>query len=826
MRERVDLGGNWEVKQRGGEVRVPARVPGCIHTDLLAAGVLPHPYYRDDERQVQWVGESGWVYSRHFDLHKALLSREMILLRCEGLDTIARLRINGKQAGVANNAFRTWEWDVKGMLRTGQNMIEVRFDSPIPYVAKRLRERWLPNWGAGEDKIAGGNFLRKSACNWGWDWGPMLLTCGIWRPIYLEAFDDARITNLRIRQNHPQRRGVRLTVGVETQGDCGTRAAVIVSHAGKDVGTGEIGLADGSGETGLTIKGPELWWPNGMGEQPLYLVRVELLDRAGELIDVQEKRIGLRTLRLDRRPDKWGESFQFVVNGVPFFAKGANWIPADTFVTSVEETEYRRLLEDAASAHMNMLRVWGGGIYEQDAFYDICDELGICVWQDFMFSCATYPTYDAEWMANVEEEARQNVHRLRHHACLALWCGNNELEQGLVGDGWTDKHMDWADYRRLFDDLLPRVVGEEDPGRDYWPCSPHNPCGDRGQFNNEACGDAHLWSVWHGRQPFEWYRTTRHRFCSEFGFQSFPEPETVSGYTAPEDRNITSHVMEHHQRSGIGNALIMHYLLSWFRLPVGFESTLWLSQIVQGMAITYACEHWRRNMPRTMGALYWQLNDCWPVASWSSIDWHGRWKSLHYMAKRFFAPVMVSGLEDSARSTVEVHVTSDLLAAQKGVLTWIVTNAAGLELERGEKCIRIPVNGSRRVETLRLRSLLDAHGARDVLVWLELEVGEEIVSRNLVLFARPKHLLLEDPGLSVSLKQASGDTWLATVKARRAALWTWLTTDGIEARMDDNFIHLRPGESRRIAIHAQEAVDLTRLKQSLRVRSLFDTYLE
>ncbi|MEZ4639805.1 MAG: hypothetical protein R2856_33415 [Caldilineaceae bacterium] len=503
---------------------------------------------------------------------------------------------------------------------------------------------------------------------------------------------------------------------------------VTVSLDGKTVAQSEEQLTTDNAELGMTLADPQLWWPNGMeAPKPLYTVRVELLSANGDVLDVDEKRIGLRTLRVVREPDQWGESFCFAVNGVRFFAKGANWIPADTFLDRLTRADYARLLNDAALANMNMLRVWGGGIYEPDLFYDLADELGICLWQDFMFGCAT--THLRRCLPGQRgPEFEDNVRRLRHHASIALWCGNNELEQGLVSDEWTDHSMSWADYSRLYDELLPRIVNSLDPETDYWPSSPHTPVGDRRNFNDPRSGDAHIWSVWHGRQPFEFYRTCEHRFNSEFGFQSFPEPRTVRTFTLPEDRNVTSYVMEHHQRSGIGNSTIIHYMLDWFRLPTSFDRTLWLSQILQGMAIKYAVEHWRRSMPQGMGTLYWQINDCWPVASWSSIDSLGRWKALHYMARHFFEPVLASAVEDVENGSVGLFVTSDRMDDLHGELRWVLTDVEGAVLDQGAAQTAIPAHTNTPVTTVDISAALAEHGARRLLFWLELAVGGEIVS--------------------------------------------------------------------------------------------------
>jgi beta-mannosidase len=652
------------------------------------------------------------------------------------------------------------------------------------------------------------------------------VTCGIWRTMSILAFDTARLTGVQIRQTHADDRVVlRVHPEIERSGKPVVRARVRIRREGMLV-------AEAAGEVGrpaaipleLTVENPALWWPNGLGEQPLYTVDVELLDARGIVLDAITRRVGLRTLRLDRHPDQWGESFQFVVNGVPFFAKGGNWIPADAFATRVSWDDYARLLNDVADVNMNMLRVWGGGLYESDAFYDLCDELGICVWQDFMFACSAYPTFDKAFMASVKAEAEDNVRRIRHHACVALWCGNNELEQGLVGDTWNDRQMSWEDYGRLFDTLLPGIIGALDPDRDYWPCSPHSPHGDRKDHSNPKWGDAHLWEVWHGRKPFEWYRTCEHRFNSEFGFQSFPEPKTVLGYTAPQDRNVTTYVMEHHQRSGIGNTAIMQYMLDWFRLPDAFDHTLWLSQILQGMAMKYAVEHWRRAMPRGMGTLYWQINDCWPVASWASIDYHGRWKALHYMARKFYAPVAISALEDAAAGTVEVHVTNDLRDAVTGKVTWVATDVAGRVLAKGAKAVEAKALGNTRAVTADLAAVLAKQGPRDVIVWVDLWVGGERRSSNLALFARPKHLELADPKIGLSVKDLKDGSFVVTLTARKPALWTWLEMDQADAQFSDNFMHLLPGQPQSVIVTPARAMTLARMKKALRVRSLFDTY--
>ncbi len=821
--EILTLNGPWHAAQVDGSMKVPASVPGCIHTDLIAAGKITDPFFRDNELKLQWIGEVDWQYSRSFTVPAGLLKHEKVILRCEGLDTFASIQINGIDVARTDNQFRTWEFDVKSLLQKGRNTIAVRFDSTIPYITQKESERHLPGWSAPHE-IAGRAWVRKEPCNYGWDWGPVFITCGIWRDIELVGFDVARLTGVNILQNHdvPGQVTLDVTPAIETLGEELLTARVTARY--NDELVGEI---LGDPQAALTITDPKLWWPNNLGDQPLYDVKVELLNAAGDVLDTMSRRIGLRTLVLDRHPDQWGETFEFVVNGVPFFAKGGNWIPADAFVTATTHQRYHDLLTSVKDANMNMLRVWGGGIYEQDEFYDLCDELGICIWHDFMFACSTYPAFDEDFLRNVRAEAVDNVRRLRHHPSIALWCGNNELEQGLVGPEWTDRTMSWEDYGKLFDKLLPEVTARLDPQRSYWPSSPHTPHGNRADYNNPTMGDAHLWDVWHGRKPFEWYRTCTHRFNSEFGFQSFPEPRTVDGYTEPQDRNVTTYVMELHQRSGIGNAVIMHYMLDWFRLPSSFDMTLYLSQILQGMAMKYAVEHWRRAMPRGMGTLYWQINDCWPVASWASIDYHGRWKALQYMAKRFYAPILVSALEDAQTGALEIHLTNDTLAPTTGEVSWRLTNVEGKGLAHGKKTATIPAQKSVHVDTADLSAHLGKHTlreSRELMVWLQYKVKGQVVSTNFASFARPKHQDLIAPEIALQTVALGNNQYEVTLKALHPALWAWLELEGHEATFSDNFVHLHPESEIRIVVTPDEPLTLKAFKKLVKAFSLIDTY--
>lgn len=823
------LNGTWKLTQLQGNTAFDTAVPGDVMTALYQAKVINDPFYRENERDVLWVGEADWGYERTFKVSRAMLQQDRVLLKCDGLDTFATIWINHQQIAKTHNMHCRFEWDIKSLLTEGENTIRINFESVNGYTRQKQAERPIRSNPGGCTPHAKPAWVRKQACNFGWDWGPQLVTAGIWRDIKLVAYSTARIADLHIRQTHSKNQ-VKLDIKAqfdrENKDSLSTR--FMLKFKGRKVAEATTDTKTRNAQIELDIDDPKLWWPNGMGDQPLYDLEVEITDCQNNVLDTMTKRIGLRTLELDCHDDQWGESFQFLCNGVPFFCKGANWIPADALISRRTDADYRRLIEDAAAVNMNMLRVWGGGIYEDDVFYDVCDELGICVWQDFMFACMAYPSWDRDFMKSVEQEARDNVRRLRHHASLALWCGNNEIEQQCVeatSEPGIGEVYTWAKYGKLFDKLLPKVVKEEDPDTDYWPSSPHSPQGDRLDDANPKYGDAHLWGVWHGKKPFEWFRECEHRFNSEFGFQSFPEPKTVYGYTEPDDRNVTTPVMEHHQRSGIGNTTIMQYMLDWFRLPTSFDMTLWLSQILQGMAIKYACEHWRRSMPRGMGTLYWQLNDVWPVASWASIDYHGRWKALHYMARHFFANVLVSGLEDREQGTVEIHITSDRLESKAGKLSWIVTDAKGKKLLGGKKVVKTPINANQKVETLKLAALRKQYTDRDLLVWIELTVQGEPDSSNLVTFARPKQLELDHkPDIKPTIQARKDGSYNVALKTQSPALWTWLELQGIDAIYSDNFVHLRPGSTTTINVKPNRELKAADFRKKLQVRSLIDTW--
>ncbi len=822
----ISLNGEWHVEDTYGEYAVPAKIPGQVHLDLLAAEQIPDPFYRDNEEELMWIGERDWVYSRTFTVSSELLQRNVVLLQCQGLDTVAEVYINGYTVAQADNMFRTWEWDVKPFLEEGANSIEILFRSVFSEIG-RLQAKGYYKSGDGKIRLDGHCQVRKEACNFGWDWGIKCVTCGIWRPIQIIAYDCARLDGVNIRQVHGQRNepvNINVDVTAEQTGTSNLEAEVVLSFEGECISSDTVRLKEGNGETTFSVENPRLWWPNQMGEQNLYNVTVSLKSSDGDTLDHTEKRIGLRTLNLVEEKDQWGVSFRFEVNGVPFFAKGANWIPADVFQPRVTDGMYRHRLQSCADANMNMVRVWGGGIYEEDIFYEICDELGLCVWQDFMFACGSYPASRKTFMDNVEAEVEQNLKRLHHHPCVALYCGNNEMEGFVENHGGKLGVMRKDEYRMLFDELLPRLVQEHDPDVDYIPSSPYSPGEHRPDPHAEWAGDDHVWDVWHGYEPFEWYRTSFHRFCSEYGFQSFPEPKTCRAFTAEQDRNLNSHIMNKHQRCDAGNAKMINYMLDWYCLPSGFENGVWLSQIQQGLAIKYAVEHWRRNVPRCMGSLYWQINDCWPVASWASIDCFGRWKALHYMAKHFYAPLLLSGVEDAKRGTVELHVSSDCLQEKQCDIAWAVTDLEGREIHSGNEHLTAAANANTRAATLELDHLIREYTPRNLLIWLELYSGGECVSTNFVMFARPRDCLLPDPQIQSGITRNDDGSFDVTLEADKPALWAWLELADSDALYSDNFICLRPDRNYNIRVTPERELSKEAFADQLKIRSIYDTY--
>jgi beta-mannosidase len=821
------LGGDWLFREASEDKWLPAEVPGGVHTDLLRAGRIADPFAGDEEKRVQWVAESDWVYRKTFEVDGALWAEDRILLVCDGLDTLAEVRLNGRVLGETANMFRQHEWEVTSLLREGDNELRISFGSPVQYITRLQDQR--PLRGVLQ-AIPGGSYLRKAPCQFGWDWGPQLPPIGIWKELRLEGRSAARLSDVHLRQLHGEEE-VTLSARVvverweEDSLRAQVRAPLRVQLRAIDPDD-EMLLAEASVEgdvetVELAIPEPQLWWPNGLGEQPLYEVTVALL-ASGEACDQRSYRVGLRTLELRQEQDEWGESFTFVVNGVPVFAKGSNWIPADAFPTRISDEQLEHLIWSTAATHQNMLRVWGGGFYEEERFYDLCDEYGILVWQDFIFSCSVYPLDDPAFLENVRAEAVENIRRLRHRASLALWCGNNEMEWGWVSWGWdtADNAVLKEAYDRTFHHLLPEWCAEHDPDHPYWPSSPSS--GDPFQDpNRQEKGDAHYWDVWHGRKPFTAYRDQYPRFMSEFGFQSLPPLETIAAYAEEGDWNMTSYIMEHHQRSGSGNGLMVAQMTDTFRMPNDFPSLVYLSMVLQAEGIRYGVEHWRRNRHRVSGTLYWQTNDCWPVASWSSLDYYGRWKALHYAARRFYASLLLS-IEDEG-TWMSVHVTNDETEAWQGKVRWALETLEGeVVVERLEEVSAAPL-ASTQVCSLDFVNRVNDENRRDVVFVADLWEGDERIATQVATFVPNKHLSLVDPELSTTVL-LQDDQLVCEVTATSLARFVELSLEGADVVWSDNYFDVLAGRAVAATCPLPEEWTLAQAREVLGVRSLWNSY--
>ena len=836
MRASVDLSGPWWFRRAPEQTTalanagaglaewMPATVPGCVHTDLLANGKIGDPFYGENEKELQWIDRTDWEYRKSFVVDSKLLSRQRLELVWKGLDTYASVSVNGTDVLTADNMFREWRVDVKPLIRQGENTIVVRLRSPTSEGEAAYHRLGYP-LPASNDQGAPmvSMFTRKAPYQYGWDWGPRFVTSGIWRPVQLEAWDDAMIADLHVVQEELTDQRARLTVKTTvTAARPGQGVVKLAIGEGATIAEARGVLSTGSNllETQIVIDHPERWWPNGLGKARLYEIRATLsVDGAGR--DARAVRVGLRTLEVVHKDDTDGKSFIIHLNGVPVFMKGANYIPPDSFPSRVSYEKYRWLLQSAADAHMNMLRVWGGGVYEDDRFYDLCDELGILVWQDFMFACSMYPS-DEHFVENVRREAIDNVTRLRNHPSLALWAGNNEIEGAWKLWGWQKKFQlsesaqetIWRGYKEIFHELLPKIVAEYDPGRFYTRSSP-SANDDRIPPDTIGYGDMHYWGVWHAEKPYSMYADNISRFMSEYGFQSFPDLATVARYAAPEDRRIDSPVMLAHQRHPRGNQLIRTYMDRDFRPPKDFESFLYLSQVLQATVIQYAAEAHRRRWPYNAGSLYWQLDDCWPVTSWSSIDYFGRWKALHYAARRFFDEVLVSTLGE--RGVVTVWITSDRRASTPMHLRLRLIDFSGRVLWEKPSDLVVEGNTSKAYVSLTEAEALGGADPGGVALVAEATAAGVTLSRSVHYFVKTRDLELPDPQIKLDVRPGRDGGLVVHASAQKLARAVRLTTDSEQGVFSDDYFDLLPGES--VSVDWTGAADAR-----IRASSIRDTY--
>ena len=833
-----ELPGPWRMRATGEPHWLPATVPGSVHTDLLAAGRIPDPFWRTNEREVQWVDKLDWEYCTDVQLDARVLAHEQIDLVFDGLDTYAEVALNGVPLLGADNMFRRWRVPLKAHLRSGANALRVLLKSPVQAGLARLAALgfnppavvdWSEVGGLGERKIS--MLTRKAPYHYGWDWGPRLVTSGIWRPVRVQAWSGMRIEALRVAVDSLNDDEATVAIELEIVASAAGEAELTLTSPTDAHLSARSRVALRAGEQRCTvrchIRRPRLWWSNGLGEPFVYEFTAAV--RFGPWQERRCVKTGLRRIRVLQPPDAEGTGFQIELNGVPVFIKGANYIPCDSFPARVSHATRAHIVQSAAAAHMNMLRIWGGGIYEEDDFYDLCDAHGILVWQDFMFACAMYPG-DEAFLQNVRAEAIDNVKRLRNHPCLALWAGNNEIDvawrHDVPGGGWGWKeryaaeHREtlWQAYRAIFHDILPEVIAAHDPGRFYWPSSPLAAWDGADALTHadlsapRQSGDIHYWGVWWGKLPFSTYRTAIGRFMSEYGFQSFPALRTVRAFTEPQDRAVLSEVMQAHQRSAIGNETILEYMARDYPQPQSFPAFLYVSQVLQAEGVRTAMEAHRVRRPYCMGSLYWQINDCWPAASWSSIDVYGRWKALQYFARRAFAPVLLSAwLEDDR---IVMHGVNDTLAAAQGTLTLRLIDFRGTVLRTHTQPVHLAANSSTRIGSYPVSAWLAGTAADAVLLQCTVQCRDGMCAEQILYFRPVKELAL--PAAAIEIGVAVQPTCLAlTVRCPVLVKTLCLETDAIDGHFSDNYFELLPGTSRTVHFTPTGQTDAAALKRDL-----------
>ena len=814
---KLELHNQWKMHRAGNEEWIEATVPGSVYGDLLNAGKMEDPFWKDNEDEALKLMEYDYEYVTSFNCDSSLLTSDQVILHFDGLDTIADITLNGTLLGHVENMHRTWEYSVKDLLKSEENELKVYFYSPTKYISEAFEK--APTLGT-EDAMNGFVHIRKAHCMFGWDWGAHLPDAGIWRPVSLLGIDTARFDSVEVLQEHENGK---VTVEVKPLIDVAPNQNALPKLTTRVTITAPDGAqktCEGCCIDKIEIDNPMLWWPNGYGEQNLYTVSVDLIKEDGTVIDNWTRRIGLRTITMDRTPDQWGERFATCVNGVNIFAMGADYIPEDHLLGRVTKETTRTLLEKAVFANFNSIRVWGGGYYPDDWFFDLCDEMGLVVWEDFMFACAVYDL-TPEFEANITAEFIDNLKRIRHHASLGLMCGNNEMEQFVKERTWVSKDSEIRDYIIMYERILPKIMEQYAPQVYYWPASPSS----GGSFDDprdENRGDVHYWDVWHGNKPFSEYRKFYFRYLSEFGFQAFPSKKTVETFTDDErDMNIFSYIMEKHQRNGAANGKIMNYMQQTYKYPSSFETVVYASQLLQADAIRYGVEHFRRNRndSRCMGAVYWQFNDCWPVASWSSVDYCQRLKALHYYAKRFFAPIMISCEEEgminsgqelvrlpfSFAKSIKLSVANESMKDEDILVKWQIRKANAEVVRSEEIKVKVPALTSVWLDKVDLPDI-DIYNE---YVSYQAVKGDEVVSEGTVIFSYPKYFRYENPEL-----KATVDGNKITVCASKYAKSVEILNDNEDLILSDNYFDLN-GDSKTVEVISGNI-------DNLRLRSVYD----
>ena len=817
MSQNLNVG--WKLHLNNKEDWIDARVPGNVHLDHLENRKIPDPFFGQNEAELQWISDEDWTYKLMFEPDKDLMERKNIILFFHGLDTYADIFLNNIKVLSANNMFHPWSANVKDVIKDGMNNLEIHFRSPLKEVSGQMNsiDHALPadNDQAGKTSP----YTRKAPYHYGWDWGPCLVTSGIWKEVELIGWEDWYVDQLQIKNKNVSKDTAELEVELTVLSDISEGISVCVreSLSGKDFKK-IFRMEPGANDLSFTISidNPDLWWPVGHGDQILheFFLTIETKERE----EHHERRLGIRDVKIRRDKDEKGESFEIHVNGMPIYSKGANWIPADFFVERLTRDDYKRLLNDAIRANMNTLRIWGGGIYEPDHFYELCDEMGIMVWQDFMFACSMYPGND-EFLDSVEKEARYQVNRLKGYASVILWCGNNEIASGWLSWGWKEELpiSVWQDYKKLFHELLPKVCHELDPERFYWPSSPGHGIDQSDEDQIYGKGDNHYWGVWHGGDEFDAFEDNVGRFMTEYGMQSFPATSTIESFADKKDRVLDSAIMNAHQKASLGTGNLMKYIEDQYRVTNDFDSVTGLSQIMQAESIRFAVEAHRRHMPYCMGTLYWQFNDCWPVISWSSIDYKGNWKALHYSARNFFKPVIVSlrDLED----VVNVHVVNDRHYGLDAVVKiglfgfngdLLFEDSFSMEVKQFSSCIARSIDKT---------VLLDGRDLSTLVLRAELTSNRESLSKSHQFFKKPKELKIPLPEFEHEVKYLNGK-YEITIRSSSFLYQLHFISSQVRGVFSDNYFNMLPNEVIVIEFEPYEDEQLEEL--DLKIRTLYE----
>ncbi len=782
----IVLNTNWSFKKVSDSIWLPATVPGNVHSDLLANKRIKNPFVKDNELQLDWISESNWEYKTTFNLDKETLQKKHIELNLEGLDIYASVFLNDILILSANNAFREWNVDVKSILKA-KNRLKVIFESTSLYEEKEKSK--LPYTLPEENRI----FTRKAQFQYGWDWAPKLNTVGIWKSVSLQMWNDFKIEDVFIKQLEINNSMAFLLAEINLKSKFNDFLTGEIFVNDSLVNTFQINPNNNHSSISFQILNPKLWWTYNLGEPYLYDIEVVVRNRTA-ILDTFKFKKGLRTIELVTEKDSIGESFYFKLNNVPVYAKGANYIPQNSLQNKVTNSHYEKLLNDVVAANMNMLRVWGGGIYENDVFYQFCDEKGILIWQDFMFACAMYPG-DKAFLKNVQQEAIDNVKRLRNYASIALWCGNNENSEGWYRWGWQNNRSEkekeeiWTNYLKIFDSILPNTVKKYTDKTSYWESSPRY---GRGNPKYKLQGDAHDWWIWHDAYPFEHLEDNVPRFMSEFGFQSLPSYKVINYINQTDSIDISSESFKTHQKHSRGFQLINEYMKRDFPVPTNAEDYVYMSQLLQAYGITKGIEAHRRAKPYNMGTLYWQLNDCWPSVSWSSIDFFGNWKALHYKAKNAFKNVLISS--KNKKGNLNIFVVNDELISHSGKLSVQIIDFNGKVLFEDFTTIEVVSNSSKLVYQLNLKNL--PINKNEVVIVSKFK--DEISYFYLV---KPKDLKLKQEAIQKRItKTKNGFQIELSSKTLQKDVFLFCKDKG---QFSDNYFDLLPKETKTIRFKTQ-----------------------